>query len=253
MEITNNKNFELWFKRPKRNNNALIRFFCFPFSGAGTLSYRSWVEKFPEEIELCLLQLPGRESRFREKPYDQIGPLIQTIGEIETFGTDLPFAFYGHSLGAIISFELIRQLRRQMRPLPVHLFVSGRRAPHLPNPGYPMHKLSDEALIEELRRFNGTPEIVLREPELLEIFLPIIRSDLKINETFVYQHEDPFDCPISAFGGKDDHKASEEELKAWSEHTKNNFKIKMFAGGHFFINNNRDLINEIIIKLKEYY
>jgi medium-chain acyl-[acyl-carrier-protein] hydrolase len=147
---------------------------------------------------------------------------------------DFPFAFFGHSLGSLISFELTRWLRRQKVPCPLQLFVSGCRVPQIPNPDPPIHQLPDVEFIEELRRFNGTPKAVLDNPELMEVFLPLLRSDMRLYETYVYDHEAPLDCPISAFGALEDEEVSREELAAWYDQTRSRFNIQMFPGDHFF-------------------
>jgi medium-chain acyl-[acyl-carrier-protein] hydrolase len=149
---------------------------------------------------------------------------------------DSPFAFFGHSLGALISFELTRRLRRQKTPSPLQLFISGCRAPQIPNPDPPIHQLPDAEFIEELGRFNGTPQAVLDNPELMEVFLPLLRSDIGLWETYVYDHEAPLDCPISAFGGLADEEVSREELAAWRDQTRSSFSMQMFPGDHFFLN-----------------
>lgn len=150
---------------------------------------------------------------------------------------DKPFAFFGHSMGALIGFEFARHLRRHGRELPLHLFVSGFRAPQLRDPGPPMHDLPDAELIERLRGLKGTPEESLRDPELMGLFLPTVRADLKFCETYVYQDEPPLDCPISAYGGASDDRVSERELSAWAAQTSRAFSLRIFAGGHFYIEN----------------
>jgi medium-chain acyl-[acyl-carrier-protein] hydrolase len=149
---------------------------------------------------------------------------------------DFPFAFFGHSLGSLISFELTRRLRRQNAHCPLQLFVSGCYAPQIPNPNPPIHQLPDAEFIEELRRLNGTPQAALDNPELMEVFLPLLRSDIRLYETYVYEPEAPLDCPISAFGGLEDEEVSRQELAAWCDQTRSRFNMQMFPGDHFFWN-----------------
>ena len=221
-----------------------IRLFCFPYAGAGASIFRRWTKLVPQNIELCALKLPGRESRFKEPLYCQLPPLINDlVAELSPY-LDLPFIFFGHSVGALICFELTRQLRRQNLPLPLHLFVSGRRAPQLPRRYPPIHNLPQAEFIKELRHFNGTPESLLQNRELMEFFFPILRADLTIDETYTYTAEVPLDCSITAFGGWNDERASCEELSNWQQQTSHNFCLQMFPGDHFFINQERDAVFE---------
>jgi medium-chain acyl-[acyl-carrier-protein] hydrolase len=227
---------DIWVKRTGQNPQTCFRLFCFPYAGGGASIFRTWPERLPSDIEVCAIQLPGRENRLRETPFAKLSSLIDALADVLYPYMDIPFAFFGHSLGSLISFELTRRLRRQKAPCPSQLFVSGCRAPQIPNPDPPIHQLPDVEFIEELRRFNGTPQAALDNLELMEVFLPLLRSDMRLNETYVYDHEAPLDCPISAFGGLEDEVVSREELAAWSDQTRSRFNIHMLPGDHFFFN-----------------
>jgi medium-chain acyl-[acyl-carrier-protein] hydrolase len=148
---------------------------------------------------------------------------------------NMPLAFFGHSMGALLSFEIARQLRRDRDRGPLHLFVSGHRAPQLPNPDPHIHALPEPEFIEELRRFSGTPEIVLQQAELMELLLPALRADFSMTETYVYSAEEPLDAGITAFGGGQDPKVRPDELLPWREQTRSSFTIRVFPGDHFFL------------------
>lgn len=154
----------------------------------------------------------------------------------------MPFAFFGHSMGALLGFELARELRRQRGIIPVHLFVSGRRAPQVPDLDPPIHQLPESAFLDELRHLNGTPEEAMQHPELMELMLPVLRADLAISETYVYEHDDPLDCSISAFGGLEDHEVSSDDLEAWREQTHRSFTLRMVPGNHFFLKSSQSLV-----------
>lgn len=234
-----------WVTSPKPRPNPSLRLFCLPFSGAGASSFLPWSADLPETIEVCPIQLPGRETRMREAPFQRLTPLVKALATEITPWLDMPFAFFGHSLGALIAHELTRELRRQNRPGPLHLFASGRRAPHLVDPD-PLHRLPDPAFIARLRRMEGTPEAILREPELLALFLPILRADLAVNEAEAHVPEAPLDCPITAYGGLTDERVPRDGLEAWRQHTTGPFSIEMFPGGHFFLKSARvDLLRSI--------
>jgi medium-chain acyl-[acyl-carrier-protein] hydrolase len=178
----------------------------------------------------------------KEPSFTRLSPLLPTLAQVLHPYLNMPFAFFGHSMGAMISFELARQLRRQYGFSPVHLFVSGRRAPQIPNPAPPIHQLPESAFVEELRRLNGTPESVLQNAELMQLVLPILRADFALVETYVYSTEAPLDCPISAFGGLEDGEVSHDDLTAWRDQTNSSFTLSMFPGNHFFLHSARSLI-----------
>lgn len=224
-----------WLIFPKPNLQPKLRLFCFPYAGAGASVFYSWSNKLPSDIEVCAVQLPGRESRIAETPFTRLDPLIEALTPVLAPNLELPFAFFGHSVGALICFELACQLRRQKLPTPLHLFVSARRAPQIPLSQFPVHQLPEPAFVERIRHFSGTPWEVLQNPELMSLFLPILRADLAINETYVYQPEAPLSSSISAFGGFYDPEVTMEELDAWRDLTSSNFSLLMFPGDHFFI------------------
>jgi medium-chain acyl-[acyl-carrier-protein] hydrolase len=231
-----------WIVRPKPNPQAHLRLFCFPYAGGGALVFRTWPDDLPPDVEVCAVQLPGRESRLKEPLFTRLSPLVQTLSHVLEPHLDVPFAFFGHSVGTLVSFELARQFRRQNAPGPVHLFVSGRWAPQLPDPYPPIHQLPESEFVEELRRFNGTPELVLQHAELMALLLPILRADFEINETYVYTAGEPLDCPISAYGGLQDARASREGLEGWRVHTRGDFVLRVFPGDHFFLHSARSLV-----------
>jgi medium-chain acyl-[acyl-carrier-protein] hydrolase len=155
---------------------------------------------------------------------------------------DKPFAFFGHSMGALIVFELARHLRRQHRLSPIHIFVSGRRAPQVPLHGLPLHQLDEALFVAELRRLNGTPEPVLRDPEMMQLFMPMLRADFALSETYVYAEGDPLDCPVTAFGGLADALVSTGDLLSWRDQTRSSFSLRMIPGDHFYLNSARDTL-----------
>lgn len=197
--------------------------------------YRSWPTHLPPGIQVCPLELPGRGRRFTHPPFRHLPALIATLGPFLLPYLDQPFAFFGHSLGALISFELARWLRRQQAPFPQYLFVSGRSAPQVPHPSPALHQLSDQDFIAGLRTYNGTPESVLNHPELMEILLPTLRADFELFETYQYHPEAPLPCPIYSFTGQADPLTPLAPVKAWHSQTSSYFKDVWFPGSHFFL------------------
>uniref|UniRef100_A0A450S4S8 Medium-chain acyl-[acyl-carrier-protein] hydrolase n=1 Tax=Candidatus Kentrum sp. DK TaxID=2126562 RepID=A0A450S4S8_9GAMM len=219
------------------NPRAKLRLFCFPFAGGGALAYRTWPEQLPPEVEVCSLRLPGREGRLREAPYREAAPLAAAIasGIAEQY-LDLPFVFYGHSMGAVVAFELARTLRRRATPEPLCLLVSGRRAPQVPFGQKLRSNLPKPEFIEVLRHYGGTPEILFQEDELMDLFLPTMRADFALTDEYVYAPEAPLDYPIHAFHSEEDPAATRDEAEPWREQTSGDFTLRMFPGGHFFFN-----------------
>ena len=228
-----------WIVRFRPNPAPRLRLFCFPFAGGGTITYRQWPDSLPNNVEVCAILLPGREKRLREKPFDHIQTMAAAIADSISPLLNEPFAFFGHSMGTMIAFEVARELRRRGQPLPSILFVSGRSAPHLTaNP--PLYHLPDDQFVAALQaRYQQIPQAVIENADLMGLFLPMLRGDFTAIDTYVCQPESPLDCPIVVFGGlRDVIKA--EALESWSQHTSKSFDRYMLPGGHFFLNEQRE-------------
>lgn len=210
------------------------------------MSFQSWSRNLPRTVEVCPVQPPGRGDRLREQPFTRLESLVQAAAEHLRPYFDMPFAFFGHSMGALISFELARLLRREGRDQPRHLFVSGSNAPQLSSTDRPIHDLPTAELIEELRRLNGTPREVLEHPELMALMLPIIRADMAVCETYAYKPEPPLDSAVSAFGGLQDLEVPREGVRAWETQTTTSFAMWMFEGDHFFLHHAQPQMLRII-------
>jgi medium-chain acyl-[acyl-carrier-protein] hydrolase len=239
---------KVWGISTSSHYQARLRLFCFPYAGGGASIFRTWSSALMPEIEVCPIQLPGRENRLLEPPFTQLSPLVQTLAGVLQPCLDLPFAFFGHSLGALISFELARQLRRQHAALPRHLFVSAHAAPQRSHVAQPVQTLSDAEFLMDLRSFNGTPEAVLQNTELMEVLLPMLRADFEMDKAYTYSPEEPLPCPITAFGGSQDSLVSHDDLEAWRSQTSRHFTLHMFPGDHFFLRSGRVPLLQIIGK-----
>ena len=214
--------------------SARFRLFCFPYAGGSASWFRSWRDQLRPAIDVCPVQIPGRGNRFAEPPLRRCEALCDMLaGELLPW-LDVPFAFFGHSMGALVAFELARHLRRHGRPGPTHLFLSGAPGPRRPLPSR-LHSMPEPALLAELRRLNGTPPEILQQRDFMAIVIPLIRADLELYETHVYSSEDLLDCPISAFAGAADGLASHEHVAAWRDETRGPFTLRMFEGDHFFL------------------
>jgi medium-chain acyl-[acyl-carrier-protein] hydrolase len=175
--------------------------------------------------------------------------MIEALGPALSPYLNKPFAFFGHSMGALILIEFTRWLRRTGGPMPVHLFVSGRRAPQVPDDTRPSYDLPEPEFIERLRELNGTPHAVLDHPELMQLMVPLLRADFGVCETYQYEREPPFDIPMTVFGGRDDVEVSREKLEPWREHTASSFSLHIFPGDHFFVHSAQ---NQVIRVIKEH-
>jgi surfactin synthase thioesterase subunit len=226
-----------WIIRHKPRVKARFRIFCFPYAGAGASIFNNWDSVVPAGVEVCSIQLPGRETRQTETPFTRIFPLIDALSEVLDPYLELPYSIYGHSMGALLGFEMVRQYRRQERPLPVSLLLSGCRAPQLGDRHRPIHQLPEPEFMAKLRKIDGTPEDVLRNRELMDLMLPVLRADFAVCETYKYLPEPPLPCAIAAFGGTQDPRATRHELVAWREQTSSSFVLRMLPGNHFFVRN----------------
>lgn len=237
-----------WIAYRKPQPEARVRLFCFPYAGAGASLYRLWQDEMSPAVEVCPVQLPGRESRVMHKPFDRIEPLVRILTDVLQPLMDKPFALFGHSMGALISFVFARHLRSADMSLPVHLFLSGYQAPPRPNKLPPISHLSESGFIDGLRRFKQTPEEVLQTPELLELLLPTLRADFSLYETYVHEEAPPLPGPITAFGGTEDEWVDRDDLEAWGEHTQHACEVHQIPGGHFFVNTQYPVIAKTIQK-----
>src|SRR2546425_3354292 len=221
-----------WFGRTLDGAGGRLLLFCFPPVGGGSMFFRSWLNAAPRQIAICPVQLPGREHRMMEQPFERLQPLVQKL--LEVIPHQQPFAFFGHSMGALISFEVARGLRKQGLPGPQRMFVSAASAPQLPrNP--PRYCLPDREFVEALRVLGGTADVVLNDAALLRDFLPMLRADFAVVDTYEYLQEEPLDCPIHVFGGKEDREVPYDQLLSWRGQTRAKFTSRIFTGGHFYI------------------
>jgi surfactin synthase thioesterase subunit len=237
-----------WFQRPIPLAAARARLFCFPYAGAGAAAYRGWGAGLAPAVEVLAVRLPGRERRFLEDPFDDLAACVDAFVEVLQRHSDRPFAFFGHSMGALVAYETTRELIRRQQALPVHLFASGRVAPHLVDPDGEVHLLSDAGLVTELRERGQTPEEVLENPELLELLLPAVRADFALAERYRHAAGAPLPVPITAFGGTEDPDVPPAAVEAWGEHTALGFEHIIHPGGHFFLDAHTAAIERRILK-----
>jgi medium-chain acyl-[acyl-carrier-protein] hydrolase len=237
-----------WIWRPEPRPQAAVRLFCVPHAGAGASVYRSWAGRVPASIEVCSLQLPGREWRIAEPPFTSLQPLAEAAAAAIRPELDRPFAFFGHSMGALVAFGVTVELRRSGDPEPRHLFLSACAAPHLPaNPlTAAMETMPDDEFREELRSIGELPRDREIDEELWELLLPALRADFAVCASGRFSPEPPLPCGISAFASPDDPLASPAEAEAWRAHTGGPFRLRTIEGDHLYVNTASDLLIEAI-------
>jgi medium-chain acyl-[acyl-carrier-protein] hydrolase len=232
----------------KPKPQVALRIFCFPYAGGGATVFRSWAKLLPDTIELCPVQLPGRQTRATEPACSRIEPLIDLLSaELIPF-LGIPYVFFGYSMGALIAFDLARRFRAESVSGPLHLFLAARRGPRLPDPYPRIDKLAESELITQLATLGGTPREVLEDPELLQIVLPTFRADFALCENYTYRPGGMLDCPLTVFGGKYDSKVPMGTLAAWGAETTSSCKVKIFEGDHFFIHTCRTELLQTILE-----
>lgn len=231
-----------WITFRKPRPNPRLRLFCFPYAGGGASAYRTWQESLPAEIEICAVQPPGRENRLSEERFLRVGPLADAICEAIEPLLDLPCAIFGHSLGSVVGYETALRLRDRGRAVPVQLLVSARRAPNVPPDDEPTYNLPQAEFRAKLEELEGTPQAVLDHPELMELMEPLLRADFELNDTYSPPEGPPLEIPVTAFGGLEDADVSRENLDAWRDVSRGRFRLRMFAGGHFFLHEHQQTL-----------
>ena len=240
-----------WFLPYAKNPQAKIRLFCFHHSGGGASTYYPWSKYLSPYIEMIVIQLPGRENHFTEPLNNNLKDITYQLKEGFLLYKNKPFFTFGHSLGALIAFEFIKSIYQHYGLSPCHMVVSATKAPHLLFRMKHLSRLNDRALKEELKIYNGIDELILHNEELLELFLPIIRNDFSIYETYSFSESPPLPCDILALSGIHDQTVTQEEILAWSAYTLGKFEHHSFPGEHFFIKDNQKAILRLINQIGE--
>jgi surfactin synthase thioesterase subunit len=219
---------------PRRS--AAVRLLCLPHAGAGASVFRAWGRELPGWVELQAILLPGREGRLADPLPGDLTRLADELVPALAPVTREPYALYGHSMGALLAYELARRLEAGGERPPLHLFVAGYGAPHVYRSHTRLHVMEHDEVVEELRRTRTAPEPVLNEPGLMRIFVPILQKDLRLCVEHVSERteSEPLATGISAFGGSEDTEVPAGAVAAWADLTTGPFRLRMLPGGHFF-------------------
>lgn len=215
--------------------HPVLRLFCFPHAGGSASAYRAWSRLAADRIEVCPVQLPGRETRFGEPLVTHLESLLAGLAEALFPELDRPYALFGHSIGALIALAAARRVAGAGFPKPRLLVASAHRAPHLAPPEPPRHLLPDRALLEELTRLDGVPGPLLEDGEAMKLVLGVYRADLQLTAGPAWSVDEPIACPIAAYGGEQDPDVPPGDLEAWRPWTSAAFRVRLFPGGHFYL------------------
>jgi pyochelin biosynthesis protein PchC len=219
--------------------------FCFPHAGGAASYFHPWSASLAPGIEVLAVQYPGRENRAAEPCVTNIPDLADQIHAALGSSLSGTFAFFGHSMGAILAFEVARRIAREEGRGPAHLFVSGRAAPPR-RYDRELHRAGNSALIAELRSQGGTDPRILQDSEVLELILPVMRGDYTASETYRFEPGSPLSCDVTAMIGDRDSLITVEDAAAWSAHTTGAFNLKVYPGGHFYLDDCRARVLEVI-------
>jgi medium-chain acyl-[acyl-carrier-protein] hydrolase len=215
----------------------MVNLFCFSHAGGTASTFRLWPAALPSWLEVWAVQLPGRGNRWRDSPICTIPALVDALIPVLLPHLRRPFAFFGHSMGAVLASEIARTLTKRESTAPRHLFVSSRRPPHMLDSEANLHTLADKEFINEIeRRYGGVPSELLDSADLLKLLVPVLRADIAALETFRPSKGAALPCPISAFGGAEDPRVPRNHLEAWRDQTDGAFRVRVFPGGHFYLN-----------------
>ncbi len=235
-----------WITCLKPNPSADFRLICFPFAGCGANFYRPWADFICDDKELNAIRLPGRETRSTETcVQDMESAITAIVNEISCLLWRQPLVFFGHSMGAVMAFEVSRRLKALYQWEPRFLFVSGHQAPYVPSNDN-FHRQPEAVLIEELKRLEGCSPLVFEDEELLQLYLPILRSDYSIIENYEYRTGDLLKCPVATCTGDEDSEVTPAEIQQWQAISEGPFFNRIFKGGHFYINSNLEYLTAFI-------
>ena len=238
-----------WVITPRPNPRARLRLFCFHSAGSGASMFVPWAAHLPGDIELNAIQMPGRENRLKETPYKRIDPLMSVLEDQLYPLLDRPFAIFGLSMGALVGFELALRLRQAYGIEPTHFFSASRRAPQTPDRLPLIAQLQDAAFLEAVQaRYKSIPQVIWEDAELMRLFLPLLRADFTLLETYTYTEDAPLGCPLSVLYGEEDATITLEDIAGWQIHTRARYTQQAFSGGHFFTGTQTTAVIEFLLQ-----
>jgi surfactin synthase thioesterase subunit len=221
---------------------------CFPYAGGSAATYLHWAKQLPPDIELISIQPPGRANRLFEAAHTSMDSLLSELFPALLPLFDKPYILFGHSLGSRVAFEVLNMCRDKGLHGPIHFFASGSRGPHIPQREEPIHHLSDQLFIDELRLMGGTPSEILDDPEIMSLYLPMLRADFQLSYDYTYKRGRIFNCPATVFGGLEDNGISQDDLRSWGNYFSKVTNVLMIEGNHFFIDSNSVYVQKKVLE-----
>jgi medium-chain acyl-[acyl-carrier-protein] hydrolase len=240
------KSTNAWFEVYSTREQVKLKMFCFPYAGGMALMFKKWGDFLPPNVQVIPVELPGRGARLHEPPFVSLPDLIKELEVVIWPLLDKPFVFFGHSMGAVIAFELARSLRRKYGREPEALFVAGRRAPQVPNSEPITYDLPHDEFMEALIKLDGTPREVIEHAELMALMTPLLRADFQLVQTYEYLAGAPLQCPIIVYGGVEDFETPPEKLLPWKEVTGSRSILHMVPGDHFFVRSSQTQLLDLL-------
>lgn len=235
-----------WIVGRPSSSSPPVRLFCLPYAGGAASVYESWHGAFGDDVEVCAIELPGRQARMAEPAFTRLDALVEALATAIGDELDVPYALFGHSLGSLIAFELARELRRRGAGEPCALFLSGCPSPRRPRDLPPLHDAPDAQVFTWLRTLGGLPDEVTEEPDLLEFFLPTIRADFALLETYEYEPDRPLAAPVVALAGREDTEVPLAHVLPWVAETTGPFEHHVLSGGHFFTRTSQSTLLNLV-------
>jgi medium-chain acyl-[acyl-carrier-protein] hydrolase len=220
---------------------AGTRLVCFPYAGSACTVFHAWPDAFAHDVEVCAVQLPARQDRLRHAPFVRVPAIVREVASAMTELVPKTTVLFGHSFGALLSFELSRALQAAGSP-PAALVVGARRAPDLPVAAPPIYSLPESEFLEAIHRFYGTPRAALYNRDLMAVALPSLRADFEAMETHVHVAGEPLDVPITVLRGTQDVTVSAADAAGWSKVTRATTRVHDVDAGHFFIDTHRSWV-----------
>ena len=237
-----------WITRTHEVKAPRMRMFTFHYAGGSRAMYADWYKDLPDDVEVCSVQLPGRENRMEETPFRDFFPLIQSLGKAIQPYLDIPYVTFGHCMGGLTSFELIRQLRRSNQPLPQQMFISAFIGPQIKNPTSTIMRISGNTIDDFFDILGGTPDSIKENFGLMNMNRPIMEADNDLLRAYGYVEDDPLDIPISLFAASNDKLVHVHEVERWADQTTKQFELKLFPGDHFYIFSHRPWLMKALNK-----
>ncbi|WP_255577295.1 thioesterase II family protein [Cryobacterium sp. 1639] len=226
-----------------------MQLFCLPHAGGSATAFLRWRPELPADVEVLPIELAGRGTRHDERPaIDAASAGADAAMRIlAQRRPGVPYAIWGHSMGSLVAYEALSSLRERTDDLPGHLIVSGRSAPHIPLKSNDIHKIAnDDAFIAAVDTYGGGTKEALAEPSLRALFLPVLRADFQLSETYAWAQRAAVDCPITVVNGVDDLSIDRPGVDAWRELAATGIDFRSAPGGHFFLYQNQDIVRSVV-------